>query len=74
MSQTLAAAQFEKRVQRIASAASALACRVEQDGATERDVAMVVELNQQYVDILDEILSSRIVVTMSEAERRILYT
>lgn len=74
MLQTPAAAQFEKRVQRIAASASALACRVERDGATERDLAVAIELNQAYIDILDDILSSRIVVNISEAERRILYT
>ena len=69
-----AAPYFQSQMAKVARAASALFERVQHDGATERDLAMAVELNQQYVDMLDEILSSEIEVRISDAERRILYS
>lgn len=51
---------FTNKLNRIARAAFDLAERVQIDGATERDLAMAVELNQQYVDVLDEMLDCKL--------------
>jgi hypothetical protein len=47
-----------ERLPQICSAASDLATRVLNRKATARDLALAVELNQRYLDILDELLDS----------------
>jgi hypothetical protein len=74
MSRLPAAPYYQSQLAKVARAASALFERVECNGATSRDLAIAIELNQKYVDILDEILSSEIEVKISDAERRILYS
>lgn len=60
MSPTRNGQYFKNKLSRLAAAASDLAERVEVDGATERDLAIAVELNQQYVDALDEMLDGEL--------------
>ena len=56
-------AYYRAKVRRITRAASDLAERVEVAGATARDLAMAIELNQQYLDALDEMLDGELKIT-----------
>lgn len=49
---------FCERLQTIYSAASALANQLLSREATRRDIALAVELNQRYIDTLDEMLTA----------------
>lgn len=57
------AVSFFCQLERLTAAASALYERVEQHGADARDLAMAIEYNQKYVDILDDMLSSKLPIT-----------
>ena len=46
--------EYRQQIQQIVSSATALAERVEIEGATDRDLAMTIELNAAYIDILGE--------------------
>jgi hypothetical protein len=46
---------FSKKLRTLCRQATDLSQKVEQEGATERDVAVAAELGQKYVDLLGEL-------------------
>ena len=50
--------EAREELAKIGRSATALAQRTQTQGATERDLAIAAELDQAYVDLLDELLET----------------